>query len=82
MSRITRHTNTCTRHRLAVPDMAFAVRLGGEGELADETLEGALAVVRAQVPDQRALVGARVATHVTLVGGQAEVGAHVACRRD
>ena len=58
--------------------MPFTVCLGGEREVADEALEGALPVVGAQVSDQGAFVRARVVTQVTLVRGQSQVGPGVA----
>lgn len=59
--------------------MPLAVGLGGEGEVADVTSEGPLAVVSPHVPDQGALVRARVAAHVTLVGRQTHVDSSVTC---
>ena len=55
------------------PNVSFAVSLGGECELTDEALEGSLAVVRAQVTDQRALVRARVCTLRALVRSKAQM---------
>ena len=59
---------------LFLPDMAFAVGLSSEGELADQTLEWPLTIVGSEVANESALVSARVAAQVTLVGGETKVG--------
>ena len=51
--------------------MSLTVGFGGEGEIADLTLEGSLPVVRAQVPDKSAFVCTGVRAEVALVRGQA-----------
>lgn len=52
------------------PNMSFTVGFGGEGKVADEALEGAFAVMSAQMAYESALVRAGVRTEVALVRGE------------
>ncbi len=65
---------------VTVAQVALAIGLGGEGVLALAALVGPLAVVRAHVADQRALVGRRRRAHVAPVRRTRQVVPVVTCR--